>query len=144
MREVRLTFPAFGEATSRRSFLRYVGAGAAALAGGDLLGALVGGRRPTTSAAAHASASGPIGGAAAWVAENGTPGWTPVRYPVPLPGDPGTAADDQRRLATYDVEDALRLPEGLRYDVVATWGDVFGPEGKRVTFGYNADYTGLL
>lgn len=134
------------DASSRRSFLKYVGAGAAASAAGDLLGPLTAGGRVAAAAAAGDAVGDVVGGggAGAWVADDGAPNWEPVRYPVPLPGDPGAAADDQRRLGTYDVEDALRLPNGFRYDVLAKWGDAFGPEGQRIVFGYNADYTGLV
>lgn len=111
----------------RRSFLRYVGTGASVLAGAHLglfpLGC-AGGRR--------------VG----WVNSDGGPDWISPPYPVPLPGD-GNDVPDATRLATYEVRDELVLPEGFRYDIIAQWGDRFGPEGHEVRFGYNNDYTGL-
>ncbi|MGF1634482.1 MAG: PhoX family phosphatase [Phycisphaerae bacterium] len=117
---------------NRRSFLKYVGYGAAAFATGPALG-------PLARAAAAASPALP----AAWMKPDGTPAFSPVPYPVPLPNDPGDAAADKRRLAKFEVVDDVVLPEGFRYDVLARFADRFGPEG-RVRFGFNADYTGLV
>ena len=112
---------------SRRQFLRYIGAGALALTAPPGLGPLL-----RTRAAPPSSL---------WDA------WVDVPYPVPLPGDPGAPADDALRLARFSVEDDLKLPNGFRYDVVAAWGDRFGPAddpSRQVVFGYNADYVALF
>jgi uncharacterized protein len=111
---------------SRRSFLQYVGFGAAASVAGGWLGPLA---RET-----HAA---PAGG---WVSAAGEPAFASVAYPLPLPTDARDLGPAAKRLATYDVVDDLVLPEGFRYDVLATWGDRIGA----TTFGTGADYTGLL
>lgn len=122
---------------NRRSFLKYVGTGATALATGSL-GSLLG--CATTEDPATVVASG-------WTAADGTPLWRSPPYPVPLPGDPHPRSEDAARFAEYEVIDDLVLPDGFRYDVVARWGDRFGPAERpdqQITFGYNNDYTGLL
>lgn len=114
---------------TRRQFLCYVGAGATALAAPPGLGPLLHGRDSE-----HASAF-------AW------PNWSNVPYPVPLPGDPGSPRDDAARLAHFSVTDDLVLPTGFRYDVVAKWGDRFGPAddpARQVVVGYNADFVALF
>jgi secreted PhoX family phosphatase len=129
----------FSPAVSRRTVLRYVGAGAAALGTRELLGPL--GR--VASAAPAAAAAGPL----EWVSPDGTPLFTPVDYPLPQPGDGGNASADAERFARFDVADDLVLPAGFRYDLVAAWGDRFGPASqpdKQVVFGFAADYTGLV
>lgn len=81
-----------------------------------------------------------------WINTDGSPVWRSPAYPVPLPGESFAAADAQR-LASYQVQDDLVLPEGFQYDIVAQWGDRLGPEsqpGHQVDFGYNNDYTGLV
>lgn len=123
---------------NRRSFLRYAGAGitAATTAGAWLT---------SSGTAGRAFADAPAGAApGAWTHADNSPAWPAVGYPVPLPGD---AADEARRLATFEVRDELLLPGGFRYDVVAEWGQVFGPKDqpeRQVRFGYNCDYTGLV
>lgn len=120
---------------SRRGFLRYVGAGT-----GLALGAELG---PLASWL-HAAATPAPG---AWVLADGTPAWVSPPYPVPVPGDPQPAATDAKRLAQFRVIDDLVLPPGFRYDLVAQWGEVFGPPddpAKQIRFGYNCDYTGLV
>ena len=136
--------PATPHATlaTRRAFLRYVGAGAAGVAAANVLGPLA---RP---GAARAEAAGNDWATAdAWVTAGGAPAWRPVDYPLPNPGDGGSAATDAARLARYQVHDDLLLPHGFEKQVIARWGDVFGPTDRpdrQVRFGYNADYTGLL
>lgn len=122
---------------SRRSLLMYVGYGTANLLAGPALGPLA---AAAEAVAAAAAAPGPAG----WVRANGLPDWVPVAYPLPIPGDGGSADTDARRLARYDVKDALVLPGGFRHAVVARWGDPFGPAGAGVRFGYACDYTGLV
>ena len=120
---------------SRRGFLRYVGAGTGLVLGAEL-GPLA--RWLEAAGAPHPGA---------WVLADGTPGWSPPPYPVPLPGDLGPVAGDAARLSRFTVVDDLVLPAGFRYDVVARWGDVFGPPGepaRQIRFGYNCDYTGLV
>lgn len=114
---------------SRRSFLRYVGFGAATAAVGPALGPLA---RPVAATMVDG----------AWCAADGSPLWAPVAYPLPLPDD--ADRNDAARLAAYDVVDDVVLPAGFRYEVVATWGDRFGPPGRQIVFGHNADYTGLV
>lgn len=113
----------------RRSFLKYVGLGTSAAAMTHALGPLY-----------HAQAAPTTGG---WVAEDGSPNWVPVEYPVPLPGD-RTDIRDSVRLATFEVKDELVLPRGFRSDVIAQWGDKLGRVNKQISVGFNADYTGLV
>jgi secreted PhoX family phosphatase len=121
-----------GPELDRRSFMRYVGAGVTTIAGIEL------GFFPLGCAAP---------GPSAWVTADGNPRWATPLYPIPLPTDAGDAQSDRARLARFEVVDDLVLPEGYRYDVVAKWGDVFGPADQpehQVHFGYNNDYTGLV
>ncbi len=117
------------EEIDRRSFLKYVGLGTTATAMTHALG-------PLHCAQASANLS-------AWVASDGSPNWVPVEYPVPLPGDRKDIRDAVR-LGTYEVRDELMLPRGFRSDVVVQWGDKLGPVNKQISFGFNADYTGLV
>lgn len=113
---------------TRREFFRFVGRGAAGGLALHALGPLYAGER---------------GPRLSRIGLN----WTPVPYPVPLPGDPGSAAQDAVRLARFEVIDDLVLPSGFRYDVVARWGERFGPSDqpdRQVVFGYNADFVALL
>jgi len=122
-----------GPELDRRTFLRYVGAGSAAIFTAPSLLQLGCAKDPC--------------GRGAWTAADGTPDWHAPRYPVPLPSDPPSAGGAAQRLAEYEVIDDLVLPEGFRYDVIASWGDTFGPAGepgRQIRFGYNNDYTGLL
>ncbi|MFN4242851.1 MAG: PhoX family protein [Tepidisphaerales bacterium] len=124
-----------GRGVSRRSMLKYVGFAAAAGAG---LGPLL---RPTAVRAAGVAGAG--AGTAQrslrpWLTAAGTPDFTPVRYPLPLPTQ---AADGLER---FDVRDDVVLPEGFEYRVLCKWGDVFGRVGHRVRVGFNHDYTGLV
>lgn len=123
---------------SRRSFLRYMGYGTGVLAAHNALGPLA---RP-----AHAQVSEDMGHNA-WVGPDGNFDWEPVPYPLPHPGDGGSAETDAVRFADYEIRDDLVLPEGFRYDVIAQWGDRFGPDhdpARQIVFGFNADYTGLV
>ena len=126
--EPRDVFGELGGRLDRRRFLSYLGAGA---------GMLV---------AACSKTTGPqvAGPGDPWVGRDGVPAWTPVLRPVPMPGDGLSAARQAERLATYEVVDALQVPEGFRVEVVAQWGDRFGAAGHEIDFGYNNDYTGLL
>lgn len=115
---------------SRRSFLKYVGVGAGAVGAGQMLG-------PLGCAGSGKTSAG------AWVSGSGMPEWEAVGYPIPLPGDGGSAARDSARFAKYVVRDELVLPKGFTYDVLAQWGEEMGAAGQRFGFGFNADYTGL-
>ncbi|MEM8962375.1 MAG: alkaline phosphatase PhoX [Acidobacteriota bacterium] len=110
----------------RRRFLKYIGVGATVVAGFGPLGC-------RSSVAAGS-----------WVRADGSPDWVSPKYPVPLPSDSAPISQDAKRLASFVVEDDLVLPEGWRYDVIASWGDRFGAPGHEVAFGYNNDYTGLV
>lgn len=118
-----------GHALDRRRFLQYVGFGAVSLACSQRSGW-------------DPRVDDPL----AWVDAEGSPAWISPAYPVPLPGDEFPLSDAQR-LASYEVVDDLVLPEGFRYDIVAQWGDRFGPAAhpeQQIDFGYNNDFTGLV
>jgi uncharacterized protein len=117
-------------AVDRRIFLKYVGAGTLALF------------TDFSSRGEEKSA-----GRAAWVGKDGAPRWTRCRHPVPLPSDPQPVAEDATRLARFEVIDDLVLPDEFRYEVLAQWGDVFGPADQpdqQICFGYGNDFTGLV
>ncbi len=125
----------------RRRFLEYLGAGTTSAVLGASLGFWPAGCAPRPIVDEATSKDG------SWLPSGGPPSWKAPPYPVPLPGDPGPANEDRTRLAEYEVIDDLVLPEGFRYDILARWGDVFGPpddEAKQIRFGYNNDYTGLI
>ena len=122
----------------RRRFLGYLGAGGAAVLGASL------GLWPSGCGPRRSATGTP---ADAWIPAGEAPGWKPPPYPVPLPGDDSPVAGDRVRLATFEVVDDVVLPEGFRYDVLARWGDVFGPAddaSRQIRFGYNNDFTGLI
>ncbi len=123
---------------NRRSFLKYVGAGAGATLGLGSLGSFLACRSPGGPEPAFPGA---------WTASDGSPLWRAPSYPVPLPGDSAPKSRDQARLASFEVEDRLVLPEGFDYEVLAQWGEQFGPADeadRQIEFGYNNDYTGLV
>ena len=60
--------------------------------------------------------------------------------PLPLVDDPRSAAEQQRQLARFAVQDRLLVPEGYRAELVAVWGDPLAA-GR---FGFNNDYLALL
>ncbi len=122
---------------TRRSFLRYVGTGGASLLTAHVLG-------PLTRTVQAREIHGAIKESWSALAGTGRPDWTPVSYPIPIASDGGSAATDAARLAKYVVGDDVLLPAGFRYDVVATWGDRFGPPGHTITFGHSNDYTGIV
>lgn len=130
------TLPAVpSESFSRRSFLRYVGATAAGVMAAQALGPL--------ARVAWGNAPVPNDRTIAAADALGTPTWKPIGYPIPIASDGGAAVTDAARLADYVVRDALVLPEGFRYDVIATWGDRFGAKGHEVRFGHANDFTGI-
>lgn len=65
--------------------------------------------------------------------------FTPVRAPLPLPGDGLSAADQRRLFQTFNVEDKLLVPDGYRAELIASWGDRLSA-GR---FGFNNDYLAL-
>lgn len=64
----------------------------------------------------------------------------PVKYPIPLEIDSLNSAQQKQLFQSYQVEDDLILPEGFKYDVIATWGDKIGDS----RFGYNNDYVAFI
>ena len=65
-----------------------------------------------------------------------------VPFPSPLPGDHGP--DLASRLAQFIIRDALVLPEGYAFDLLAVWGDRFGTKERSIRFGFNCDYVGIV
>ncbi|HVS17158.1 MAG TPA: alkaline phosphatase PhoX, partial [Planctomycetota bacterium] len=106
----------------RRTFLALIGAGAG------------------VSALGVGCVSLDVGARNSWVDASGRALWTPPAMPIPTWGDGGDAASDAARFASYEVQDALVVPEGFRYERVATWGEHFGD----VRFGTSCDYTALV
>lgn len=64
----------------------------------------------------------------------------PVKYPIPLEIDNLNNQQQKQIYQSYQVEDNLLLPEGFRYDVIASWGDRVGDS----RFGYNNDYVSFI
>ncbi len=64
----------------------------------------------------------------------------PVQVPLPLPIERITPQEQINRYATYEIQDDLVLPDGYKYQVIATWGDRIGDS----RFGYNNDYISLV
>ncbi len=64
----------------------------------------------------------------------------PVKYPIPLEIDNLNSAAQKQLFQSYQVEDDLILPEGFKYDVIASWGDKIGDS----RFGYNNDYVAFI
>lgn len=110
----------------RRTFLSLIGVGA--------------GLSATWNAGCASQPRGAVPARAPWIDTKGRPNWVPPTTPLPMHGDGGSAADDARRLAAFEVRDELLLPAGYRWDPVATWGERFGA----VRFGTNADFTALV
>ena len=126
----------------RRSFLRYLGAGASTAA---WVAAPIGAAATSSkSGPAAAASTEPEAHSADWSLTDGMPAWKPVASPVPSPGSFADPSLDKTRLHRFEVVDDMLLPEGFAYRVLAGWGDRFGPDAHRVQFGYNNDYTGLV
>jgi secreted PhoX family phosphatase len=64
----------------------------------------------------------------------------PIKGPMPLETSGVTPAQQIEQYSTYEVIDDLLLPEGFRYEVIATWGDKVGDS----RFGYNNDYLSFV
>lgn len=74
--------------------------------------------------------------AASWPDGTGPVGTSLAAGPRPVPF--GTGFTPVRP----SLEDALQVPAGFTYDVIATWGDRL--PGTEERFGFNADYTAFL
>ncbi|MBL1208209.1 alkaline phosphatase PhoX [Geminocystis sp. GBBB08] len=64
----------------------------------------------------------------------------PIKYPIPLEINNLNNQQQKQIYHSYKVEDDLILPEGFKYDVIASWGDKVGDS----RFGYNNDYLSLI
>ncbi len=64
----------------------------------------------------------------------------PIKYPIPLDINNLSSEKQKQIYQTYQVEDDLILPEGFKYDVIASWGDKVGDS----RFGYNNDYVSFI
>ena len=79
-----------------------------------------------------------------FVLADGSPSWTPVPLPLPIGSDGGDAATDAARLASFVVRDELVVPEGYEVEILAQWGERFGPAGAQIVFGHNNDFLGFI
>lgn len=79
-----------------------------------------------------------------FVLADGNPSWKPVPLPLPIGSDGGNAATDAARLASFVVRDELVVPEGFEVEILAQWGERFGPEGAQVVFGHDNDFLGFI
>lgn len=66
--------------------------------------------------------------------------FSPIKYPIPLEIDHLNDQQQKQTYQSYQIEDDLVLPEGFKYDVIASWGDRVGDS----RFGYNNDYVSLV
>lgn len=82
--------------------------------------------------------------ASAFVESSGLPSWSPVPLPLPIASDGGAAATDAARLARFEIRDELVLPAGFGYEVLARWGERFGPTDHSLEFGFNCDFVGFV
>lgn len=64
----------------------------------------------------------------------------PIKYPIPLEINNLSNQQQKELFKTYQVQDDLVLPEGFKYDVIASWGDRVGDS----RFGYNNDYISFI
>lgn len=79
-----------------------------------------------------------------FVFADGSPSWSPVPLPLPIGSDGGSAATDAVRLARFVVRDELVVPEGFEVEILAQWGERFGPAGTQIVFGHNNDFLGFI
>ncbi|MFM7295998.1 MAG: PhoX family protein [Planctomycetota bacterium] len=79
-----------------------------------------------------------------FVGAGGVPSWTSVLLPLPIGSDGGDAAGDAQRLARFEVRDELVVPPEFEWDLLATYGERFGPAGSELAFGFNNDFLGLV
>ena len=66
-------------------------------------------------------------------------GFTPLRPPLPLPGDGLSAAEQRRQYGQLTLDDRLLLPKGYQAELLAVWGDRLAQS----RFGFNNDYLAL-
>ena len=64
----------------------------------------------------------------------------PIKYPIPLEFNQLGTQQQKKEYQSYQVEDDLVLPQGFKYQVIASWGDKVGNS----RFGYNNDYASLI
>lgn len=110
----------------RREFLTFLGVGIASSACGSLL--------KNNSQAQTYNSSLKEGGNFSFA------NFQPVKYPIPLEIDNLDSTEQKKQFQSYQVEDDLILPQGFKYDVIASWGDSVGDS----RFGYNNDYVALI
>ncbi|MCY3004152.1 MAG: DUF839 domain-containing protein [Planctomycetota bacterium] len=94
--------------------------------------------------AAGGCAATKSGNTTRFVLADGSPSWTPVPLPLPIGSDGGDAATDATRLASFVVRDELVVPEGFEVELLASWGERFGPKGAQIVFGHNNDFLGFI
>ncbi|NER92320.1 MAG: DUF839 domain-containing protein [Symploca sp. SIO1B1] len=111
-------------ALKRRNFLKFMGAGASAVALSKLTSC-------TQESSTLLTTSAPV--------DNGL-SFPTVKGPMPLPTDWVELVQQSQDYSTYEVIDDLLLPEGFTYDIIAAWGDKVGDS----RFGYNNDYLSFV
>ena len=67
-------------------------------------------------------------------------GFQPIQGPLPIETSGFPLIEQVAKLARYEVQDDLVLPEGYSYQVIGSWGDKIGNS----RFGYNNDYLSFL
>ena len=67
-------------------------------------------------------------------------GFQPIQGPLPIETSGFPLIEQVAKLARYEVQDDLVLPEGYGYQVIGSWGDKLGNS----RFGYNNDYLSFL
>ena len=89
-------------------------------------------------------ASRSTGMQSSFAAVGGAPSWTPVSLPLPVVSDGGDASGDALRFARFEVRDELVVPAEFDVELLATYGERFGPAGQQLAFGFNNDFLGLV
>lgn len=112
-------------AFQRREFLAFLGIGIATTACNSLL-------KNNSQAEVISSNSSQIKG--------NFSNFQPVKYPIPLEINNLDSSQQKNQFQTYEVKDDLILPQGFKYDVIASWGDKVGDS----RFGYNNDYVAFI
>ncbi|BAQ62692.1 Tat (twin-arginine translocation) pathway signal sequence domain protein [Geminocystis sp. NIES-3708] len=105
----------------RREFLTFLGVGIAAIACSSILKSNL-----------NAKTSGNV--------NHSFSNFKPIKYPIPLEINNLNSQQQKEIYQSYQVEDDLILPEGFKYDVIASWGDKVGDS----RFGYNNDYVSFV
>ncbi|MGI0483170.1 PhoX family protein [Geminocystis sp. CENA526] len=106
---------------NRREFLTFLGIGVATTACGSVLQSKI--QAQTSTIKNHSFTN-----------------FQPIKYPIPLEIDNLNYQQQKQIYQSYKVEDDLVLPEGFKYDVIASWGDRVGDS----RFGYNNDYVSFV